>query len=130
MNKATKEYVISKALALINRKVKISIIPKVIVKKDLIYTQGVEGFYHTRYNKIYLQDSDNYERVVWVLVHEIGHFIHWRYFKATNFNFQSYTYNNHMESFAEVFTDYIFATSALNGDLLRIDELLKSRVLK
>lgn len=129
MNKELKEEVIKNALLKINNKIGITVIPKIIFKKDLYEKANQEGFYNFNKNKIYIQENDDIERMEWIITHEIGHFIHWRYFKAENLQFKTYMHKGHFESFAENFTDYIFS-SELFGDILNMDNYLKSKKIK
>lgn len=126
MRKELKEQIIKKTLKEINKKITLTKMPKIIFKKDL---ENKEGLYNFNKNIIYILETDNIDRMCWVLTHEIGHFIHWKYFKATNLNLECYSHKGHLEAFAENFTDYIYSFE-LSKDIVKIKNLLNSVSIK
>lgn len=63
---------------------------------------------------------------IFLLVHEIGHYIHDTWFKAKNFQLQGYSNYNHLEQFANTFTDLVFGVE--NEDTRKLYYLLLERV--
>lgn len=64
----------------------------------------------------------------YILIHEIGHYIHSKYFKEKYLEFNVYCFKRENECFAENFTDYVYLTVIIDKDLMKMDILLKSNI--
>jgi len=99
----------------------------------LVLGENVAGLYSNKDKEIMI--CTRVQNPEFIILHELGHYIHDTYFNFKKFNFNRdqhrtpYSYTNFKESFAEMFEKYIIAKSIdqkITGSLLQMENIIKS----
>lgn len=123
-NKKLKKYV-EKAVRMAEKAVSFDYSLKFTLKKHICMKDAPEGTYYTglycKSDKIYIRPGflkkGDEQEILMTILHEIGHSVHWHYFKykaqylprKRHNNPYLYCNSNQKESFAECFADYAYA---------------------